>query len=369
MESRRGFLTASGALAASLGMVDCARSKPDEKFLIGAPELTLAFENTGAPRAVSFHNFSGPATEWRKLCRNKLSELLAISEPAPAGARELRSMEFRGVRIRALVMPVSPRLSLPAYLLEPASGPASRSAVLAIHGHGEVSPAIGFHDDYHHRFAFELAKAGHTVLCPELRGFGSLKNLSLQREGYWLDYWARERGRQFTLVTEGFLYGKTLVGQTVEDLLRWESWFCRSRGFASLDVAGFSYGGDLALTYASFSPRVGKIFAGGALGSFALIYSRSYNAPAHCIPGVLLWMDRSDIAGLNAPRPIALQYGERDTPGPDNSSAAVNESLDSSVSELRAIYRAFNAGGAITYIMTPGVGHEISIGALLSFLG
>ena len=47
-----------------------------------------------------------------------------------------------------------------------------------------------------------------------------------------------------------------------------------------------------------------------ALTSFAPIFSRCYNAPAHCIPPVLRWMDRADIAGLNAPRPIALHYGD-----------------------------------------------------------
>ncbi|MCW5977119.1 MAG: hypothetical protein KIT09_03540 [Bryobacteraceae bacterium] len=329
--------------------------------------MKLAFAHGNAQRAVSFGNFSGPAEEWREQCRAKLTELLAFEAPSPGQARELRSTELGGVRIRALVMEVSPALSLPAYLLEPAQGE-RRGAVLAIHGHGAISPAIGFHDDYHHRFALELARAGYVVLCPELRGFGALRNLSLHREGYWLDYWATERGRQFTLVTEGFLYGKTLVGQTVADLLRWEEWFCRAQRFDGLDVAGFSYGGDLALTHGALSGRVRRIFAGSALGSYALIYSRSYNAPAHCIPGVLRWMDRSDIAGLNAPRPIALQYGDRDTPGPNNSAAAVNESLEPSVAELRAIYRAFGAEDAVRYVMTPNLGHEIDVKSLLTFL-
>jgi hypothetical protein len=62
------------------------------------------------------------------------------------------------------------------------------------------------------------------------------------------------------------------------------------------------YGGDLALTYAVFSTRVCRIFASGTLGSFEPIFSEGRNAPAHCVPGVLEWLDRADIAGLNAPR-------------------------------------------------------------------
>lgn len=41
---------------------------------------------------------------------------------------------------------------------------------------------------------------------------------------------------------------------------------------------------------------------------FEPIFSQGRNAPAHCVPGVLDWLDRADIAGLNAPRPLMLPY-------------------------------------------------------------
>ena len=224
-------------------------------------------------------------------------------------------------------------LSIPAYLLEP-EGKASRGAVMAIQGHGEVEGVIGVTDDYHHRFGFELARAGFTALCPALRGFGVLRDLAWASRGErCLDYWSWDRGPQFTLVTDGFVRGQTLIGQTVEDLLRWEDWLCRTRKLDSVEVAGISYGGDLAVLYPVFSTRVRRIFASGTLGSFEPVFGRCYNAPAHCIPGILEWMDRSDIAGLNAPRPIALQYGELDTPGPTNNSASYNETVEPALRE------------------------------------
>ena len=116
----------------------------------------------------------------------------------------------------------------------------------------------------------------------------------------------------YSLATDAFLKGYTLPGATVEDLLRWEDWLVRILGVQLLQVVGISYGGDLALTCPVFSSGVERIFASGTLGSFEPIFSRCYNAPAHCIPRVLQWMDRADIAGLNAPCPIALHYGERD---------------------------------------------------------
>jgi pimeloyl-ACP methyl ester carboxylesterase len=174
--------------------------------------------------------------------------------------------------------------------------------------------------------------------------------------------------QQFTLLTDAFLYGKTLLGETVADLLAWEAWLCAARGLSQVDVAGFSYGGDVAVCYAASSGRVGKIFASGSFGSFAFTSARCYNAPAHCIPGVLRWMDRSDIAGLNAPRPILLHYGERDRPAPDNFAGAYNQSVEGAVAELRGIYRAFGAAERVQVAVSAGLGHEVDLDVLRSYL-
>jgi len=373
-KSRRGFIRTVGigattipALFSALGAEDKGGETLDKNFLIDRPELTLECINSPAERRLSFQNFQGSPQAWRKACRAKLAELLSVSLPFPGEVKELRRTVYRGVEIRALAMQVGPGLTLPAYLLLPGKRTDSARGFLAIHGHGQVEPLIGFEDDPHHGFGLEMARAGYTVLCPELRGFGTLRNLTFGKEGYWLDYWDRARGRQFTLVTDDFLYGRTLIGRHVEDLLRWESWFCRSQGLREVDVAGLSYGGDLALAYPVFSSRVRKIFASGTLGSFSAIFARCYNAPAHCIPGVLAWMDRSDIAGLNAPRPIALHYGELDTPGPENSSASYNETVQPAVEELKAIYRAFDAVDNIRLVVSAGKEHEMDIGELKAF--
>jgi len=104
------------------------------------------------------------------------------------------------------------------------------------------------------------------------------------------------------------------------------------------------------------------------MGSFAPIFARCYNAPAHCVPGVLQWMDRSDIAGLSAPRPIRLHYGELDTPGPHNASASYNETVEPALAELRAIYKALKAEDRISLRVTPGRHHEFENEDLLAFM-
>jgi cephalosporin-C deacetylase-like acetyl esterase len=339
-----------------------------ENFFIKPQELTLQFSHSEGARQLSFCKFDGQAEVWREKARTKLAELLKMSEPERCEVTQVRQIEHQGVTIHALVMAIDKNLSIPGYLLIPKKGTPKKSAVMAIHGHGRAEPCVGLRDDYHHFFALELAKDGHVVLCPELRGFGALKDLAEGIEINRLDYWIGGYS-QFTLVTDGFLYGNTLIGVTVEDLLRWEKWLLESQGVEEFDVAGISYGGDLSIIYPVFSDRVRRIFASGTLGSFSAIFQRCYNAPAHCIPGILEWMDRSDIAGLNAPRPIAIHYGELDTPSPTNASASYNETVPQSMHELQDIYKAFGDEDAVRLIVTPGKHHEMDIPELLKFLG
>jgi hypothetical protein len=201
-----------------------------------------------------------------------------------------------------------------------------------------------------------------------MRGFGVLKDLASGLTGQRLDYWNWGGHMAYSLVTHGFQNGHTLIGDTIGDLLCWENWLAEAQGYTCVSVAGISYGGDLALAYPTFSQRVDRIFASGTLGSFSAIFARCYNAPAHCIPGVLQWMDRSDIAGLNAPRPLALHYGALDIPSDGNFSASFNETVEPSIRELRDIYHAFHADDRVKVIVTPGRGHEMDNAALLAFL-
>ena len=336
-----------------------------KNFLITKSELTLQYSHTPGSRQLSFGNADIPAEDWKMRTRAKLAEILNISKTKNGEVTDLRQMEYQGITLHALIMKIDEHLSIPAYLLVPNPDKPRKSAVMAIHGHGRVEPAIGLVDDYHHSFALELAKDGHLVLAPELRGFSTLGDLAADVEINRLDYWVDHS--QFTLVTDGFLYGDSLIGETVEDLLRWEEWFAKTLDVQELDVAGISYGGDLTIIYPVFSDRIRRIFASGTMGSFSVIFQRCYNAPAHCIPGILEWMDRSDIAGLNAPRPIVLHYGELDTPSPTNASASYNETVPQSIEELRDIYKAFGAEDAVQLIVTEGKHHEMDIPRLLEF--
>ena len=79
-------------------------------------------------------------------------------------------------------------------------------------------------------------------------------------------------------------------------------------------------------------------------------------------------MDRSDIAGLNAPRPIMLHYGELDTPGPDNHSASYNQTVEPAIEELKQIYASEGAADKVYLRVTPNSYHEMDNDLLKAFL-
>ena len=343
----------------------------DSSFLIRPDELTLRFLHPAPARALSYKTAGGDLAAWRATCQAKLAELLGLESSAPGEVTELRQATHQGVTVNALVMTVSEDLSVPAYLLLPETDAHPGTAAMAIHGHNVRTGAgcLGLEAGLYRGFAMALARAGYVVLLPIHRGFGVLRDVSAQRPGYRMDY---EQSVHFPYVTDTFVHGRTVVGENVADLLRWEQWLAERRGIRRVLAAGLSYGGDLTFAYPVFSERVERLFASGSSGSFALHFCRCYNGPAHCVPGILEWMDRSDIAGLNAPRPLAVQYGELDTPcmnepGDENWAAAYNESVPAFFDEARAIYAAAGAGDQIRLIVTPGVGHMRDTGALLAF--
>ncbi len=337
----------------------------NNSFLITESELNLKFERKGSAKQLAFKNTALPFSEWQRQCSAKLKELLNITTPPPCEVRLIRQAECDGVKIKALIMQIDDSLSIPAYLMEPLH-PVSLDAIIAIHGHGEVESAIGLNEDYHHAFALELARAGHVTLCPELRGFGALRDMALHLDGHRLDYWHWGNHMAYSLVTDAIQKGRNLIGETVEDLLRWENWL-KSNSYTATGVAGISYGGDLALIYSVFSSSVKRIFASGTLGSFDPIFAEGYNAPAHCIPNILNWMDRSDIAGLNAPRELLIHYGELDRPSDTNFSASYNDTVPPSFEELECIYSAAGCEGNTRLCVSKNLAHEMDIAELIKF--
>lgn len=340
--------------------------------LLSSEELVLRADSGMPLRRLSHANSNLSFQEWAGRARKRAFDLIGVSDqPDELSGEVVRTAVDADVVTAVIRLDVSGRLSLPGYLSWPRGqdAPAPR-IVLALHGHGEVEACLdvdGVSEDYHHQFSHRLAEQGFTTFTPELRGFGALYDLAAHDQEAQLRYWRWGQPMAYTAQTDAFLYGRTLMGDTIHDLLAWEAWLAHNYSIDAIDVAGISWGGDLAWSYPLYSHRVRAIFASGTLGSFTHTFRVAGNAPAHCIPGVLRWLDRSDIAGLNAPIPIAIHYGAEDTPRPGNESAAYNQTAHAAFAELQDIYAAAGAPPP-ELIISDGLAHEMDVDALTEWL-
>ncbi|MBN1185382.1 MAG: hypothetical protein JXB49_24065 [Bacteroidales bacterium] len=262
---------------------------------------------------------------------------------------ELWSIINEGITYCSLVMEVNSQLSIRSYL--PTPGIKMKNIDMSVLGHSTVESSTGIEDDCHHRYALELIREGCLIFYSELRGFSTSGDLASNMEFDNIDYWVT-LGRQFTLVTEGFQHDKALLGETITDLIARENWMTNAYNGESVDVEGISFRGDLVLYYPVFSKCMNNIFCSESPGSVDEIFATCFNAPARCIPDILKWIDRSDITGLNVPRQGILHYGEMDTPGPGNHSAAYNKTVELGFKDLKEIYASGDAENRICQKVT-----------------
>jgi cephalosporin-C deacetylase-like acetyl esterase len=325
------------------------------KFKYKTPEKSYAYKDTENPVA------------WQKRCRAKLQELIACDLNIKDRTFKIHhTTKFDFGTVYSLIMYVDETLTLPGYLFVPVEIK-HETPVLAIQGHAyDIKGILGIKDDYHHGFGMELCRAGFVTLVPEIRGFGSLVNLATHDDRKLIYYnWGELMA--YTLVTDAFSKGYTLIGDTVNDLYAWGVYLCAYIKQDNYSVAGISYGGDLALILSALDERVAKTFASGTLGSMSPIFERCYNAPAHCVPNILKYMDRQEIASCTAPRSLCVHYGELDVPSPQNSSASYNKTAIPVFNAVKNFYEKMDAEDNIQLMISPNMEHEMDNHALINY--
>ena len=202
----------------------------------------------------------------------------------------------------------------------------------------------------------------------------ALGNVAHGDNAICLDYWTSHRGHQFSLISEAFLHGQTMIGQTTGDLLAWEDWLSRKHGVQHVDVCGISYGGDLAVTYPVFSARAWRLYASGTLGSFTAIFCAAtthrrtaYPASStgwtaaispgsmrrvHCDCTTANWMCPAE---LPIPRTITTRH-------------RTTKRCSSPSMRRGQIYKACGAEQQVSTNVSPRSWHEMDIPDLLQFL-
>jgi len=301
----------------------------------------------------------GEIRAWRERVRDRLDTLLRPwPEPVPLALEVRAEHAHDGHRRYDVVFDSERFMSVPANLLVPDGRAGPGPAVLAIHGHGldkdsvcGVTPATGAPPGSD--FARQLARRGFVVLAPDLRGFGERADTMLPRldtSDFAADVLQHHFDCDWPLVC-AVMTGVTPLTQNLFDLRRALDVLEAHELVdpARIGVAGWSYGGTLALFLAAIDPRVRAAVVSSFFSSWRAAHAVPWNmCGSQVLWGMLGRIEHLDLGALVAPRALAIQSCEEDVMFP----AAV---ATAEVDRLRRVYAHLGApDGRLVHDVVPG---------------
>jgi len=298
-------------------------------------------------------------SDWRSQLKEHFQERLGAipTQRAELQPELLESTSFDDYVRERIEITTYEGMRMPIYLLIPKEADATRSAVIAIHGHGYGSREIvGIEPDgservntagLHKDFAVELVKKGHVVAAPELFGFGDRR---LHAE---LTADDPKKSSCAFLSAQLMSIGQTIAGfrvyetQRVVDYLQTRLDVDPQR----IGIMGISGGGLVAGFTAAIDERISSAVVSG----YASTFTDSVLFRLHCldnyIPGILQDAEMPDLLGLIAPRGLFIESGDSDQVFPQ-------EFARKAYGQLRDIYEAAQFPENLAVDFFQG-GHEI----------
>ena len=176
-------------------------------------------------------------------------------------------------------------------------------------------------------FAKQIVARGQAALVMEQRGFG-------ERGG-------TENGPDcYQPAMAALLLGRTLVGERCWDVMRGidclENHFADKIDLGKIALQGQSGGGTVTCYAAALDTRIAAAVPASAFCG----YLESIGAQKHCtcnyVPGIMKYFDMGDLAGMTAPRPLAIVGGAKDPIFP----------IDSANREFAVAEKLYAAAGA-----------------------
>ena len=238
-------------------------------------------------------------------------------EPPPLDPVVRETISQNGYQRVSVTYAAEPDDRVPALLLiqEGVSASHPAPAVCVWHQHndqyqlGKAEPA-GLAGDPTQHVAVALVREGYVVLCPDALGFEERQDPAGRLSGS--DY-------------ERFLFlwyvvrGQSLAWKAVLDIRRAVDYLC-SRPDVLPDRIG-CYGHSMGSTHAwlagPLEPRLTCLVGNGCLPTYdAIEHERLLHCFSNFVPGWKAVGDTPDIAALIAPRPLHLNFGERDAGSP-----------------------------------------------------
>ncbi|HHW11133.1 MAG TPA: hypothetical protein GXX29_14310 [Firmicutes bacterium] len=270
------------------------------------------------------------AEEWQKAFRPALIKALGIEQIANRGPAPLKatclSVETLEDHVREeWRLETEPGFQLPFYLLKPlAAAPAQEGGagkrlplVITPHGHGKLGKRtyVGLWDNEDDRqqmmsgerdVALQAVREGYLAIAPDMRGFAGLRRTKEINED------ANNSCRHLQM--HAYLFGRTLVGERVWDIMRLIDWATARPDVDArkIVVTGNSGGGTVTL----FAGAVDERITVSIPGSYFCTFQHSIGSVRHCecnyVPGIMCLGEMYDVAGLIAPRPFMAVNGNQD---------------------------------------------------------
>jgi hypothetical protein len=253
---------------------------------------------------------------WQSAARKSLVEKLGISKKLsapriPLNPRVLWQRKVDNGTIAKMVLQSEKGYDFPIYLCLP-DGKGPFPVWICVQGHGtgmHASISVKWQDeksfksdDGDRNFAIQCLEKGYAAVCVEQRAFGERSCMENHRPGC-----AR-------LASHALMFGETLIGNRVFDIDRAID-FIYSRHDLRKDqigIVGNSGGGTTAIYSGAILDRLTHVMPSSCFST----YKDSILAMSHChcnyFPGMLLWGEMGDLAGLCAPKYLVIVNGKDD---------------------------------------------------------
>ncbi|MFV2067440.1 MAG: dienelactone hydrolase family protein [Pirellulales bacterium] len=279
----------------------------------------------------------------------------------PLESRVERVEQKDGYRLERLSFLAEPNDRIPAILIVPGGVDADHPApgICVWHQHngqyhlGKSEPA-GLAGNPMHHTGVALAREGYVVLCIDALGFEERQNRDPAG--------ASGQPRLKDMAYERFVFlrylveGKTLAWKNILDMRRAVDYLVTRPEVRpdQLGCYGHSMGSTHTWLVGPWEPRLVALVGNCCLPTYRGIHREQL---LHCfpnfVPGIYPAADTPDIAALAAPRPLHLNFGEKDTGTP------IDEARRGAL-RIADAYRRAGAGGNFSSLVDPDVGHVLS---------
>jgi len=244
--------------------------------------------------------------------RDEIRRMLALPmSPVPLNPREVGSQRLEKYQLSRVEFLSEPGAYVAARLYRPHRP----GAECVVHVTGDVTtpvsvsdddpnePAGGDDNDAAHEFADNLARDGFTVVLADVRGLGLTQPLALRRD--LRGTYEHLHNSDVALANMAWALGDSLFAIRVRDLLRAIDFASQ---FGKVRLAGSDMGALWALFAAAVDQRVTRVAIQRGLASYRMLtdHGRFMQAASQIVPGILKRFDLPQLAGLVAPRPLAI---------------------------------------------------------------